>query len=72
MKTNIFLQQLAQRIDGDRRAMNQTQEILRSVIDRKLWKQMESAIELPSGMEEIETLLTRHNIFSRYISLTDR
>ena len=72
MKTNIFLQQLAQRIDGDRRAMNQAQEILRSVIDRKLWKQMESAIELPSGMEEIETLLTRHNIFFRYITLTDR
>ena len=72
METNIFLQQLAQRIDGDRRAMNQAQEILRSVIDRKLWKQMESAIELPSGMEEIETLLTRHNIFFRYITLTDR
>ena len=72
MKTNIFLQQLAQRMDGDRRAMNQSRDILRSVIDRKLWKQMESAVELPSDIEQIETLLDRYNIFYRYITLSDR
>lgn len=72
MKTNIFLQQLAQRMDGDRRAMNQARDILCSVLDRKLWKQMASAIELPSDFEQIETLLDRNNIFYRHITLTDR
>ena len=72
MKMNIFLRQLARRMDGDRRAMRQAQDILRSVIDRNLWKQMESAIELPTDIEQIETLLDRYNIFFRYITLTDR
>ena len=69
--SNIFLQQLAQRVDGDRKAMSQARDILRSMIDRKLWKQMKSAVELPSDIEQIETLLSRYNIFFRYITLTD-
>ena len=72
MKTNIFLQQLAQRMDGDRKAMNQAMEILRSMIDRKLWKQMESSIDLPSDIGQIETLLDSYDIFFRYITLSDR
>ena len=72
MKTNIFLQQLAQRMDGDRKAVNQAMDILRSMIDRKLWRQMESTMELPSDIEQLETLLDSYNVFFRYITLTDR
>jgi ABC-type bacteriocin/lantibiotic exporter with double-glycine peptidase domain len=72
MKANIFLQQLAQRMDGDRKAMSQAQAILRSMIDRKLWKQMESAVELPKDIEQMETLLESHNIFFRHITLSER
>ena len=71
MKNNIFLQQLARRMDGDRKAMSQTMEILRSMLDRKLWKQMESSVDLPLDIEQIETQLERYNIFFRYITLTD-
>ena len=71
MSTSIFLQQLAQRLDGDRQAIRQSQDILRAMLDRKLWKQMKSAVALPSDMEQIETLLERYNIFFRYITLTD-
>ena len=71
MITNIFLQQLAQRMDGDRKAINQAQYILRSMIDRELWEQMKSDKELPSDIEQIETLLDRYNVFFRYITLTD-
>ena len=71
MMTNIFLQQLAQRMDGDRKAMSKTRDILRSLVDRKLWKQMESSAELPADIEEIETLLEKHNVFYRYITLSD-
>ena len=59
-------------MDGDRKAMNQARDILRAMIDRKLWKQMQSTVDLPSDIEQIETLLDRYNIFFRYITLTDR
>ena len=72
MNTNIFLQQLAQRMDGDRKAISQAQAILRSMIDRKLWKQMKSAAELPKDIEQVETMLECHNIFFRFITLSDR
>ena len=71
MATNLFLQQLAQRMDGDRKAMSQAQDILRSIIDRKLWKQMQSAIDLPADFEQIEMLLEQYNIFFREITLSE-
>ena len=72
MRTDMFLQQLAQRMDGDRKAISQAETILRSMIDRKLWKQMESSAELPRDIAQIETLLECHNIFFRPITLSDR
>ena len=71
MTDNLFLQQLAQRMDGDRKAMSQTRDILSSMISRKLWKQMQSAREIPLGIEEIETFLGSKNIFFRNVTLTD-
>ena len=71
METNIFLQQLSQRMDGDRRAMMKTLEILRSMIDRKLWKQMESSMDLPQDLEQTETLLDKYNVFFRSVKLTE-
>ena len=72
MRTDIFLQQLAQRLDGDRKALRQAHDILRSMIDRKLWKQMESAVELPTDIAQVMTLLEYSNIFFRFIKLNDR
>ena len=71
MQTNLLLKQLAERMDGDRKAMSQTRDILRSVVDRKLWRQMQSNVELPSNFEQIESLLDRYNIFYREIQLSD-
>ena len=71
MITNIFLQQLAQRVDGDRKAMRQTVDILRSMIDRKLWKQMQSGADLPSNFDELELLFEQYNVFFRTITLSD-
>lgn len=71
MKTNIFLQQLAQRRDGDRKSLSQTMDVLRSMLDRKLWKQMETDEEMPTDIEQIEMLLDSHNIFFRYVTLSD-
>ena len=71
MRTNLFHQQLAQRMDGDHKAMSLTRDILRSMVDRKLWKQMQSNVELPADIEQLETLLEKYNIFFRYITLSD-
>ena len=71
METNIFFQQLTQRMDGDRKAMTKTLNILRSMIDRKLWKQMESSVDLPQDYEEIEALFEKYNVFFRSITLSD-
>lgn len=71
MMTSPFLQQLAQRLEGDRQAMSKTQEILRSMIDRQLWKQMRAAEELPPSIEQVENFLAGQNIFFREVTLTD-
>ena len=71
MAESLFLQQLAQRMDGDRKAMSQAQDILRSMIDRKLWKQMQSTVDLPADFEQIEMLLEQFNIFFRGITLSE-
>ena len=71
MIKNLFLQQLAQRMDGDRKAMRDTLDILRSMIDRKLWKQMESSVDLPQDFEQIEALFEKYNVFFRTITLSD-
>lgn len=71
MATNIFLEQLAQRVDGDRKAMTKTLDILRSMIDRKLWKQMEISVDLPQDFEQLELLFERYNVFFRHITLSD-
>ena len=72
MQTNIFLEQLAQRLDGDLKALDQAQETLRSMLDRKLWELRDTDGTLPPDIEQIETMLDRSNVFYRYITLTDR
>ena len=71
MITDPYLQQLARRIDGDRKAMRKTLDILHAMIDRKLWKQMEQNVELPSDFKQIEELFEKNNIFFRHITLSD-
>lgn len=71
MVSNFFLQQLARRMDGDRKAISQSHDILRAMIDRKLWKQMQTDVELPSDHDELDTLLEQHNVFFREVTLTD-
>ena len=71
MITNLLLKQLVQRLDGDRKAISQARDILCSMIDRRLWKQMESSVDLPTDFEQTEMLLERHNIFFRQVTLTD-
>ena len=47
MTDNPFLEQLLNRVGGDRLAMRRTQDIFRAMLDRKLWRQMKSSEDLP-------------------------
>ena len=71
MINNPFLEQLTHRLDGDRQAMSRTQDIFRSLVDRKVWKLMRYSEEMPLNLEKIETFLNGKNIFFRNIELTD-
>ena len=71
MINNPFLEQLARRLDGDRQAMSRTQDIFRSMVDRKVWKQMKLTEEIPSSIDDVESFLNAKNIFFRNITLTD-
>ena len=71
MNTNLLLKQLSHRMDGDRKAMSQTRDILCAMLDRKLWKQMQTAQDLPSNLEQLVALLEQNNVFFRDITLTD-
>jgi len=71
MIKNPLLQQLAQRVEGDRKAMSQMRNNLRSVIDRKQWKQMQAAQGIAPDIGQIEEFLEKRNIFFRNVMLTD-
>ena len=71
MIDNPFLEQLLNRVGGDRLAMRRTQDIFRAMLDRKLWRQMKSSEDLPLNLANMETVLNSKNIFFRTIELTD-
>ena len=69
---NPFFEQLVQRIEGDRQALNQTADIFRGMIDRKMWQKLTHQKEIPSDLNELETLLYKNEIFFNQIELEGR
>ena len=66
---NLFFEQLVQRIEGDREALNQSADIFRAMIDRKLWRQLTRQREIPSDLDQLEELFYRHQIFFTPVQL---
>ena len=60
---NPFFEQLVQRIEGDRQALNQSADIFRAMIDRKMWKKLTRQREIPTDLDQLEELFYRHQIF---------
>ena len=46
----LFFEQLVQRIEGDRKAMNQAADIFRGMIDRKAWQKLTRQREIPEDL----------------------
>ena len=65
----LFFDQLVQRINGDRKALNQTADIFRGMIDRKVWQQLTRQREIPSDINLLEEAFYRHQIFFRQVKL---
>ncbi|MBQ2515441.1 MAG: hypothetical protein II533_03785, partial [Bacteroidales bacterium] len=51
---NLFFEQLVQRIEGDRKAMNRAVDIFRGMIDRRVWRRLTLKREIPEDIEELE------------------
>ena len=66
---NLFFEQLVQRIEGDRKAMNQAADLFRGMIDRKVWKKLTLKREIPESLDELEETFYRQQIFFRQIQL---
>ena len=66
---NLFFEQLVQRIEGDRKAMNQAADLFRGMIDRKVWKKLTLKREIPENLDELEEAFYRQQIFFRQIQL---
>ena len=66
---NLFFEQLVQRIEGDRKAMNQAADLFRGMIDRKVWKKLTLKREIPENLDQLEEAFYRQQIFFRQIRL---
>ena len=69
---NPFFEQLVQRIEGDRQAMNQASDILRGMIDRKMWQKLTQKGEMPTDINQLEEIFYRQQIFFRQLKLEGR
>jgi len=69
---NPFFEQLVQRIEGDRRALNQSADILRGMIDRKMWLKLTHKREIPADINQLEEVFYRQQIFFRQLQLEGR
>ena len=65
----LFFEQLVQRIEGDRKAMNQAADIFRGMIDRKAWQKLTRQREIPEDLDQLEEALYRQQIFFRQVKL---
>jgi len=66
---NLFFEQLVQRIEGDRKAMNQAANIFRGMIDRKMWQKLTQQREIPDDINRLEEVFYRQQIFFRQVKL---
>ena len=64
---NLFFDQLVQRIEGDRKAMNQAADIFRGMIDRREWRKLTQQREIPEDIRQLEETFYRQQIYFRQI-----
>ena len=69
---NPFFEQLVQRIEGDRQALNQTADIFQAMIDRKMWQKLTQTREIPTDINKLEEIFYRQQIFFRQLRLEGR
>ena len=69
---NLFFEQLVQRIEGDKKALNNAADIFRGMIDRKMWLRLTHQREIPLDINQLEEQFYRQQIFFRQVLLEDR
>ena len=66
---NFLFEQLVQRIQGDRKALQEASDIFRGMIDRKAWQDLTRQREVPLDIGQLEQVFTQQQIFFRQIRL---
>ena len=69
---NLFFDQLVQRIEGDKKAMNAAADIFRGMIDRKFWNKLTQQREIPADIDQLEEQFYQQQIFFREVKLEGR
>ena len=69
---NFLFEQLVQRIQGDRKALQEVSDIFRGMIDRKAWQDLTHQREVPLDINQLEQIFTQQQIFFRQIKLEGR
>ena len=69
---NLFFDQLVQRIEGDKKAMNAAADIFRGMIDRKFWNKLTQQREIPADIDQLEEQFYQQQIFFREVRLEGR
>ena len=69
---NLFFEQLVQRIEGDRKALNQTADLLQAMIDRRIWRRLTLKREIPEKLDELEKVFYQQHIYFRQVQLEDK
>lgn len=66
---DLFFDQLVQRIEGDKKALNAAADIFRGMIDRKMWEKLTHQREIPTDIKQIEEQFYQQQIFFRQVTL---
>ena len=67
-----IIEQLTQRIEGNRKAVGRAGDIFMSMIDRKLMKQLKSNSQKLPDAQHLEQVLMSKGIFLREVTLSDK
>ena len=67
--SNLLFDQLVQRIEGDRKTLNEASEVFRGMIDRKTWLRLTHQRDIPVDIRRLEEIFYQQQIFFRQIKL---
>jgi len=70
--TDPMLEQLLQRIQGDRQAFEESRQIFLAMLDRDLMRKLKESGGIPQSLDELEAFLAAQGFYFRQVSLSGK